>query len=132
MLPPGVTAFLDSYASAFNAQDADAIAAHFALPCILIDGDPILWATPDQVVANMQRLIGLYRESGFRAAGYAIDALLPQGADALVLNLLWTLTRDPRPQWQFRTGYTLRRIDDAWKITFCMAYEERISRASEP
>lgn len=125
-----ITAFLDSYRDAFNALDAAAIGRHFALPAMLMDGAPVVWTTADQITANMQALTGLYRDKGFSAATYVIDALLPQGADDAVVNLLWTVERRQGPQWRFRTGYNLRRFGDGWKIVLCTAYEERAARIS--
>lgn len=132
-MPADIAAFLDSYRDAFNRLDAEAIAGHFALPSMLAEREILVWTERAQIVANMQGLLGVYREGGFDRADYAVEALMPQGADVSVATLLWTVTRgDRRAPWRFHTAYTLRRFGSEWKIILCVAYEESAARTGAP
>ncbi len=124
----GITAFFDSYRAAFDALDAHGVAAHFAVPSMLIDEKAYTWASQDDVIADVQKLLTLYRNSGFVSATYEVANSLPQGEDAVTANVYWTIARRSGAPWRFHTGYTLRRFDDQWKIVLCIAYEERSAR----
>ncbi|MCW0235837.1 MAG: hypothetical protein OJJ21_19725 [Ferrovibrio sp.] len=125
-------AFFDSYRAAFDRLDAAAIAAHFAVPGMLIDGAPRVWTRPEDILANMVALVALYRDGGYAGASCSLAELLLQGADNAVANLVWTVARrEGLAPWRFRTGYTLHRFADGWKIVLCTAYEERVARTSE-
>ncbi len=126
----GITAFFDSYRTAFDALDAAAVAAHFAVPSMLIDEKAHTWASQDDVIADVQKLLTLYRNSGFVSATYEVANSLPQGEDGVTANLYWTIARSSGTPWRFHTGYTLRRFDEQWKIVLCIAYEERSARGA--
>ena len=124
-------AFFDSYRAAFDRLDAAAIAAHFAVPGMLIDGVPRIWLQQADIVANMDKLVALYRDGGYAGASFVIEGRLPQGEDGATVNIAWTIARHDAVPWRFRTGYTLHRFADGWKIVLCTAYEERAARTSE-
>jgi ketosteroid isomerase-like protein len=124
----GITAFFESYRAAFDALDARAVAAHFAVPSMLFDEKAYTWGSQDDVIADIERLLTLYRNSGFVSATYEVANSLPQGDAGVTANLYWTITRRSGAPWRFHTGYTLRRLDDQWKIVLCIAYEERSAR----
>jgi ketosteroid isomerase-like protein len=126
----GITTFFESYRAAFDALDARAVAAHFAVPSMLFDEKAYTWATEEDVHADIQKLLTLYRDSGFVSATYEVANTLPQGDDGVTANLFWTITRSSGAPWRFHTGYTLRRLDNQWKIVLCIAYEERSARGS--
>jgi hypothetical protein len=126
----GITAFFDSYRIAFDSLDASAVAAHFAVPSMLIDEKAYTWASAEDVIADVQKLLTLYRNSGFVSASYEVANSLPQGEDGVTANVYWTITRRSGAPWRFHTGYTLRRFDEAWKIVLCIAYEERSARGA--
>lgn len=128
MKPKRIATFFDSYRAAFDALDARAVAAHFAAPSMLIEDKAHVWMTADEVAANMERLLALYRDNGYAGASYEIESSMPQGDAAVTANLIWTIARQGGAPWRFRTSYTLRWVDDVWKIVLCIAYEERAAR----
>lgn len=129
-MPAEIAAFFDSYRDAFDRLDADGIAGHFALPSMLIDGETRVWARRDEIVANMDGLLGLYRNSGYASAAYTVEELLWQGKENAVVNIRWIIARHGAAAWRFCTGYNLRRFVDGWKIVACTAYEESWARRS--
>lgn len=124
----GIVTFFESYRAAFDRLDARGLAAHFAVPSMLIDEQAYTWASEADVIADIEKLLTLYRNSGFVNATYEIANSLPQGDDGVTANLFWTIARRSGLPWRFHTGYTLRRFDGAWKIVLCIAYEERSAR----
>lgn len=128
----GVNAFFESYRAAFDTLDARAVAAHFAVPSMLIDDRVYTWATEDDVIADIEKLLAMYRSSGYAGATCEIANSLPQGDVGVTANVYWTIARRNGPPWRFHTGYTLRRFGDDWKIVLCVACEERSACGSAP
>jgi ketosteroid isomerase-like protein len=124
LLREDVERFFASYRDAFNSDDPAAVARHIAAPCLLIEREMTVWATADEVLEAMTRLLTFYRESGAERAHFVIEGLLPQGETDVVANVAWTIDgSDGSTSWNFRTGYHLR-WDDQWRIVCCTAYEE--------
>jgi ketosteroid isomerase-like protein len=120
-----VEEFFASYRDAFNSGDLAAVARHFSVPCLLVEGQTTLWSTADEVLQAMTRLHTFYRDSGFGQAHFVIEGLLPQGKTDVVANVAWTIDRSGgAASWKFRTGYNLRFCDGMWRIVCCTAYEE--------
>ena len=55
--------YFASYRDAFNSDDPAAVARHIAAPCLLIEREMTVWATADEVLEAMTRLLTFYRES---------------------------------------------------------------------
>jgi ketosteroid isomerase-like protein len=117
--------FFASYRDAFNNGDPAAVARHFAAPCLLLERETTVWATSEEALQAMIRLLAFYRESGAERAQFVVEGVLPQGDNAAVANVAWTIERSERREsWKFHTGYNLRRSDGKWLIVCCTAYEE--------
>ena len=118
--------FFISYRDAFNSGDSAAVARHIAAPCLIIErGDTTVWATDEEVLQAITRLVTVYRESGAEQAQFVMEQLLPQGETDAVANVAWTIGgTEGRPIWKFRTGYNLRFNKGAWRIVCCTSYEE--------
>ena len=125
-LPDALLHFFDDYCAAFNALDGTAVAALYALPSALAQGEQFAhWHERDAIVANMTTLCAYYREHGFRTARYLITGALPQGPNHAVVDIAWQIERNAGlPTWTFRTGYNMVRTPDGWRIRLCTAYEE--------
>ena len=68
--------FFGSYRDAFNGTDPAAVARHFVAPSALLERQASIWATADQVLEAMSRLVAFYRDNGFETASFAIERLL--------------------------------------------------------
>ncbi len=120
--------FFQSYAAAYNALDATAVARHIAAPSLLIEKATTAWLTDAAVLAAMERLITFYRSKGFGMARFAIDRLVPQGADDAFVDVVWTIEWKGAVPWRFRTGYNVHCSGGEWHIVVCTAYEEPAAR----
>jgi ketosteroid isomerase-like protein len=123
---PEIDRFFASYRAAFDRLDAAAIAAHYAVPSILCTPTGrVAWTDPAAVIENMRQVCERYRAGGYRHASWETVVDGARGASHATVDLLWTVEREGGlPPWRFRTGYELQRVDGAWRIVLCVAYEE--------
>jgi ketosteroid isomerase-like protein len=122
--------FFQSYAAAYNALDAAAVARHIAAPSLLVEQATTVWSSDADVLVAMERLIAYYKSKDFRSASFVLDRLVPQGPDAAVVDVVWTIERAGGAPWQFRTGYNVHRSGGTWRIVVCTAYEEPAVRGA--
>jgi hypothetical protein len=124
-----IEAFFAAYADAFTDLNGDAVAAHWATPCGISQGETVTW-WPDHepMAANHRKLCAVYREAGFALCRPdLIDVQLLGGFDAFA-RVRWTLTRDDGSLLQrFETGYHLKRVGGAIKVLLCTAFDEDLS-----
>lgn len=125
--------FFTRYAAAFTALDADAVAALYAEPALIVDGDRgTSWPDRAAIRDNMAALCNLYRARGLQHAQLALRQAIAQGADAGYVDVHWTLHWMPAQDGstnaptQFHTGYLLHRIAGCWLLRLCTAYEETL------
>ncbi len=124
-----VEAFFAAYADAFNDLNGDAVAAHWATPCGISQGDAVHWWTEHAPMRdNHQQLCAVYREAGFaHCRPELVDVQLLGGFDAFA-RVRWTLSREDGSLLQrFETGYHLKRVGGALKVLLCTAYDEDLS-----
>jgi hypothetical protein len=131
VLSDGLHAFFDSYREAFERLDADAIAQHYHVPSMLIDGDAcLIWTTGDQVLAKMRALTEHYRADGFERANFEPRNVIRPHRDSAIVDLAWVIDRAGHlAKRQFGTAYNLKRNEHGWRITVCTAYQERAARS---
>jgi len=120
--------FFQSYAAAYNAGDAAAVARHISAPSLLIEKTTAVWSTDADVLSAMNRLLESYRAGGFVSSHFALEQVVEQGRNDAVVEVAWTLERRDAPPWQFRTGYNLHGADGIWRIVVCTAYQETAAR----
>jgi ketosteroid isomerase-like protein len=130
VLSDDLQAFFDSYREAFDRLDADAVARHYHVPSMLIDGDTcLIWTTEDQVLSNMRALTDHYRSDGFDHATFEARDVIQLHRDSAIVDISWVIDRAGAPaKRQFGTAYNLKRDEHGWRITVCTAYEERAAR----
>jgi hypothetical protein len=69
----GIGRFFRRYRDAYNSGGPAAIARHIAMPSLMLERTAIVWSTQAEVLASMEGLVALYRRSGFKSAGFAVD-----------------------------------------------------------
>lgn len=129
-------AFFAAYADAFNDLNGDAVAAHWATPCGISQGDSVTWWTDRQPMRdNHRQLCDVYRQAGFAGcAPELLDVQLLGGFDAFA-RVRWTLSKEDGSLLQrFDTGYHLKRVGGLLKILLCTAFDEDLAalRAATP
>ena len=130
MLDDELLPFFAGYRDAFDRLDPDAIARHYHVPSMLIDGDAcLIWTTEGQVLANMRALTAYYRADGFDHATFEVRDVLRLERDSVIVDISWVIDRTGDPaQRQFGTAYNLKRNEHGWRIAVCTAYQERAAR----
>ncbi len=125
---PGVSAFFDSYRTAFERFDAPAIAGHFAYPSHVTSDTGTLAlstiASLEEWIGKIERLLGMYRAIGVSSArilDLAPTELSPRLVQAIVH---WEL-HDGAGQllYDFEAAYTLGEIDGKLRIA-AIAHDE--------
>jgi len=116
-----VLEFLDSYRSAFEAFDTEAIVAHFLFPCHIVgdaeDVSLMPLAKASEGRAGVERVLALHRELGVHS-GRILDLdvveLSPRMA-GMVLRYEF-FDRAGRALYDFQGLYTLVRVDRRYRI----------------
>jgi hypothetical protein len=125
---PNVSSFFESYRSAFERLDAPGIAEHFAFPLyITSDAEeirPISVTSKQDWIANVERLVEMYRRIGF-ASARVLDLTTIELSPRLVQAILqWGLyDGEQRTLYEFQAGYTIAEINGDLRIT-AIAHDE--------
>jgi hypothetical protein len=125
MVPEVVRQFFETYRDAFVRFDAARVAASYHAPSIMARGDSyLLWATPDEVRANCEALVDMYRNRGTERADYQINDFRAQGPHFAIATLAWTIyagkAEAPR---SFHTTYNLFEQEGTWRILVATVFE---------
>ncbi|HEX8297889.1 MAG TPA: hypothetical protein VF594_01910 [Rubricoccaceae bacterium] len=104
-----IHAMLDAYGAAFEAYDAPAIAAHFAVPTLLVrDGTTTTLESPADVLDSVERLLDLHRAWGVETARIAALAIVETAPAHVIARVDWRLgRRASRLRWTYTTSYVL-------------------------
>ena len=123
-----ITRTFNNYLHAFQTLDPHATLSYFHLPCMFIppQGVIVLLSAPEVEALLTQVLEGL------KARGYARSELLDlhvnqmSGNTALVTVSRVRYATDGRELERFGETYTLRRIEDGWKIAVAMIHDSDV------
>jgi ketosteroid isomerase-like protein len=128
--PEQVKAFLETYASAFQRLDKDAVADRYTYPAHVVtyDGGVRLLAVPTREawMAVIERILQMYGAMGVRQAGMGdlrVVFISPQIAQA---RLTWELRGErDKPLYEFEATYTLALIEGDLKIVQVISENEQ-------
>jgi ketosteroid isomerase-like protein len=126
-MPADIRAFFESYRSAFNALDGEAVAKLYAVPSgIASDTGYEHWPAYEPIRDNMVALCKLYKENGYVQASFEPETCLQQGEQYAMADLRWRIERSGgQPAWEFNTAYNLMRTAEGWRVLLCTAYSEK-------
>ena len=121
-LPTQITAFFESYRTAFERQDAAAIADHFAYPGLVTSDAGAITLVPitnrQEWLGKLEQLLGMYRAIGF---GFAriLELDLTEVSPRLGLaHVHWALhTAAGERLYDFIAVYTVARAAESFHIT---------------
>jgi hypothetical protein len=127
-LPTQITAFFDSYRTAFERQDAEAIADHFAYPGLVTSDAGAITLVPitnrQEWLGKLQQLLGMYQAINVgtaRVLDLTVIEISPRLAQA---RLQWALqTAAGERLYDFVAIYTVAQTDGAFHIT-ALAHNE--------
>ena len=122
--------FFARYARAFEAYDAGAVAACYAVPCLLVrDGATVAHAAVEGVEASVRALLDLHRAWDVQTARPAEVLVLEATPDHAVARVDWRLGRaKSRVAWTFSTTYTLVPAATAggaagWRVAVAVTHD---------
>lgn len=120
-----VRQFFERYAQAFEAYDADTIAAYFATPCLFVrDGETVALGSADAVAQSVRSLLDLHRAWDVQTARASEVAVLEQEPHHALARVGWRLGRaGSRVAWSFATTYTLVPRDDDWRVVVAVTHD---------
>lgn len=109
-----VRKFLAGYGEAWDAFDADAIGAHYALPQIIVQGGRTTFLeSEDEIASGLTSLIELYRERGVEHAALEIETIEPLPDNAARAMVRWRLTDAAGAELlSYPATYTIVEDDD--------------------
>lgn len=117
MADPFETWFLD-YARDFDAFDAEAIAARFHCPCMLVSRDGVVpLTTRDAILANMRAVMAHHRAEGYGQATVTELRVDRQAPSLAIARVRWNVV-DPEgaPLWDWWTSYNLADLGEGWTV----------------
>ncbi|HMC16751.1 MAG TPA: hypothetical protein VKI18_14030 [Albitalea sp.] len=117
-----MAALFESYRSAFERQDASAIADHYAFPMLsTIDTGKIVVtpvASKAELSAQLERLLTMYRAIGVRSARILTLSSLGFSSRLAQVSIEWEICGGgAEVLYAFQAAYTLALIDGALRIT---------------
>ena len=118
-------AYFERYATAFEAYDAAAIAAHYAVPALLVrDGVPTTLSTPEAVLDSVERLLDLHRAWGVETSRVAAVAEVEAAPEHRIARVDWRLgRRASRVRWTYTTTYVLVQADADGRIVAALTHD---------
>jgi ketosteroid isomerase-like protein len=135
MSPAGISAdqvraFLDAYASAFQALDKDAVADRYTYPAHVVtyNGGVRLLAIPSRAAwtAVIERVNEMYRAMGVRGAAIRELRVTDVSPQVALARVRWALRGDgDQPIYEFDAIYTLALFNAALKIVQVVSENEQ-------
>jgi hypothetical protein len=115
-------AFFESYRTAFNQQDASAIAEHYAFPMLsTIDTGKIVVtpvASKAELAGQLGRLLTMYRAIGFGSARVLKLSSLEFSPRLAQVSVEWELyAASGEILYSFQAAYTVGLVEGALRIT---------------
>ena len=122
-LRSALAAWCASYVRAFEAYDADAIAAHWTYPSLTTQaGRSFAFKSDEHFSKNTSRLLGFYKAQDVRrVVRHIVDAqaINLDTARMTVSDEMLNSADEPLAEWQ--ATYIMQRVDDAWKAVMAIA-----------
>lgn len=118
-------AYFVRYAGAFEAFDAAAIAAHYAMPCLFVRGGQTeACLTVEALRESVESLLALHKTWDVRRARLAGVEVLEAAPGHVVARADWRLGRRGRIRWAYATTYVLTPHDEgAWRIASALTHD---------
>lgn len=117
--------FFRRYGRAFDAYDAEAVAAFYVTPCLLVrDGQTVAVGTPEGVVESVRALLDLHRAWDVHRARPTEVVVLEEGPAHTLARVQWRLRKArSRLTWSFATTYTLVPGDGDRRIAAAFTHD---------
>jgi len=129
---PSIEAFLLDYASAFDAFDAERIAACFHCPCLMVDRAAVApLETPEAILANTRAIFEQHRAIGYARAEVSELETTLQAGNLAIARVRWRVFReDGSLLWDWRNTYNLVAEAGTWRILVATTHAPDPGRVS--
>ncbi len=118
-----LNAWCRSYVAAFNAEDAEAIAAHWTFPALTTQaGRSFTFKSAEQFAGNTGKLLGFYRAQLVDRVEREVIECHAMHRDAVAMtvsDVMYTAEGDKIASWQ--AAYVLQRVQGDWKAGMAVA-----------
>ncbi len=118
-----LSTWCQSYVAAFNAEDAEAIAAHWAFPALTTQvGRSFTFKSAEHFAKNTDRLLRFYEAQQVHRVERRLVSCqqMHEGtASMIVSDVMSTANGDEIASWQ--AAYVLQRVNGAWKAVMAVA-----------
>jgi len=106
------------YATAFNAFDAERIAAYYHCPCLMVTDELVTsFPTDDAILENMRALLEHHRAQDVGRAEISDLRLDLQSESLAIVRIQWNVhDRKDAPLWSWFNSYNLVDHGSGWKI----------------
>lgn len=117
--------FFEHFSIAYSQLDVDGVTQLFAMPFFtLINEERTDWPEMAPLYETTQILFDWYAAQGFHNAQYQILSSLEISSTLGTAQLAWRVTRNDGTPWEYRTSYHLKRVNEVWKISGVIQFEE--------
>ncbi|MBM5572681.1 MULTISPECIES: hypothetical protein [Deefgea] len=117
--------FFEHFSVAYSQLDVDGVTQLFAMPFFtLINDERTDWPEMAPLYETTQILFNWYAAQGFHDAQYKILSLLEISSTLGTAQLAWRVIRNDGTPWEYRTSYHLKRVNNVWKISGVIQFEE--------
>lgn len=116
-------AWCRSYVTAFEANDAEAIAAHWTFPALTTQaGRSFTFKSAEHFAKNTELLLGFYKAQAVASVERRVVDLLQMSAGAVSMTVQdCMLDADGVEIASWQAAYVLQRVDTAWKAVAAVA-----------
>ncbi|WP_412061077.1 nuclear transport factor 2 family protein [Rubrivirga sp. IMCC45206] len=120
-----VAEFFARYAAAFQAFDAEGIAACYAAPCLFVrDGETAAAENAIAVAASATALLDLHRAWDVQTVEPGGVIVLERAPGHIVARVDWRLGRaGSRIAWEYATTYALVPAGTGWRIALASTHD---------
>jgi|OrbTmetagenome_3_1107373.scaffolds.fasta_scaffold02787_3 hypothetical protein len=118
-----LAAWCQSYVAAFNARDADAIAAHWSFPALTTQaGRSFAFKSSEHFSKNTEILLGFYQAQSVDRVERELVGCHVMHRDAAAItvsDVMYTAAGETVASWN--AAYVLQRVDGAWRAVMAVA-----------
>ena len=122
MVVEALREFFQSYQTAWDALDAQAIAEHYLVTAIIRDGDGLkTYSSQADLLVKFDDNCRGMQAMGYRRSSVSEGTVIESGENGATVDLGWTVLVG-EGQVSFRTTYMCTQVDGQWKIMAASVY----------
>jgi ketosteroid isomerase-like protein len=118
MMKSSFERLFEDYAAVFNAFDAEAIAAYYHCPCLMVTDELVApFTTNEAILDNMRGLLEHHRAQNVGQAAVSDLHVEVQAENLAIARVRWTIDdQEGAPLWSWLNTYNLAEQGSGWKI----------------